>query len=154
MYSYLLTLHSWVRWLLLFSLLASIIVSYTGWKQKRIFSKTVDLLRHNTATIAHIQLILGLSLYFISPVVDYFLRNFEDAIHLREIRFFGMEHITVMFVAIIILSTGSLKAKRKKIDSEKFRTMFVWYLISFVLILSSIPWAFSPLISRPWFRFF
>ena len=44
-----------------------------------------DRARHITATIAHIQLMIGLSLYFISPVVDYFLHNFREAVHMREV---------------------------------------------------------------------
>jgi hypothetical protein len=152
MYLSLLPIHSLLRWLVLISLLFAIYRAYTGWRNNKTFTKFDNSIRHITATIVHIQLIVGLWLYFISPIVNYFLNNINEAIHLREVRFFGMEHITVMFVAITVITIGSAKAKRKTNNQEKFKTMFIWYSIGLLLILSSIPWEFSPLISRPYFR--
>ena len=154
MYSFLLALHSLVRWFVLASLLFAIYRGYRGWLLKKPFSKLDEQVRWITATIAHIQLIFGLWLYFISPIVSYFLHNFKDAVHNRQIRFFGMEHITVMLIAIIIISIGSAKAKRKATGPERFKTMATWFTVALLLILSSIPWSFSPLISRPLFRAF
>ncbi len=152
MYQTLLIIHSYWRWVVLISLLLAIYKSYFGWKNQLEFTKNDDLLRHVTATILHIQLVLGLILYFISPLVKYFYQDFIHAIHLREIRFFGMEHIFVMILAVVIITIGSIKVKRKFDDNQKFKTMFWYYLIGLLLILTSIPWSFSPLISRPLFR--
>ncbi|MFN8284236.1 MAG: hypothetical protein U0U67_13540 [Chitinophagales bacterium] len=121
---------------------------------KKPFTAFDNRVRHTTATIAHIQLIIGLWLYGISPVVRYFLANFKEAIHQREIRFFGMEHITVMLVAMVVITIGSAMAKRKPTDLQKFKTMAIWFTFGLLLILSSVPWKFSPLISRPYFRAF
>ncbi len=154
MYSVLLSIHSLVRWLVLLSLLFAVYRSYSGWRSNRSYSKWDDRTRHLTATIAHIQLMLGLWLYFVSPVVDYFLKNFMEAVHMREIRFFGMEHITMMVIAIGLLTIGSIKVKRRETDHQKFKTMFIWYLIILLIIFLSIPWSFSPFTSRPLYRFF
>jgi cell division protein FtsW (lipid II flippase) len=152
MYSTLLALHSLVRWLVLTSLLLAIFFAYYGWLSKKRFTRMDNAIRHWTATIAHIQLILGLWLYFISPIVAYFLSHFNTAMHERAIRFFGMEHITMMLIGITIITIGSAKAKRKTTDHEKFKTMAIWFTIALLVILSSVPWSFSPLISRPNFR--
>ncbi len=152
MYSTLLFLHSWVRWLVLTSLLFAVFCAYKGLVSKKEFSRFDNAVRHWTATIAHIQLVFGLWLYFISPIVGYFLHNYKDAVHQRQIRFFGMEHSMMMMMAIIIITIGSAKAKRKQTDSAKFKTMAIWYSIGLLIILSSIPWQFSPLVSRPYFR--
>lgn len=154
MYPTLLALHSLVRWLVLASLLYALYRAYRGWRGHRPFTKHDDLVRHTTATIAHIQLTLGLTLYFISPIVDYFVHHFKEAVHERQIRFFGMEHITMMLIAIALISVGSAKAKRKTTDRDKFKTMAIWFTIGLLVIVSSIPWAFSPLTSRPYFRGF
>ncbi len=154
MYSFLLYLHSLVRWLVLVSLIWSLYKAFQGRRQQLPFTSKDNTLRHVTATICHIQLILGLWLYFISPLVYYFFTNFKEAVHHREIRFFGMEHITIMLIAITIITIGSAKAKRKNTDAEKWKTIWVWYVIGLLLILTSIPWSFSPLISRPLFRGF
>lgn len=152
MYLTLLALHSLVRWFVLASLLFAIFWAYRGWLFKKPFRAFDDRVRHITATIAHVQLVLGLWLYFISPVVSYFVHHFSEAVHERQIRFFGMEHVTMMLTGIIIITIGSVKAKRKTTDQEKFKTMAIWFSIALLVILSSIPWSFSPLISRPNFR--
>lgn len=152
MYLILLALHSLIRWFVLISLIFAIFRAYSGWFSKREFSRLDNSIRNLAVTTAHTQFLLGIALYFVSPVVSYFLHNFGTAVHMREIRFFGMEHVTVMFVAIAIITIGSSKAKRKVTGQEKFKTMAIWFTIGLILILSSIPWTFSPLISRPYFR--
>lgn len=152
MYSTLLFVHSLVRWLILASLLFAIYHAYKGWFSKKLFSSFNNSVRHWTATIAHIQFVIGLWLYFISPIINYFLHNYKEAVHQREIRFFGMEHSLMMITAIAIITIGSAKAKRKQTDTEKFKTMAIWFTIGLLIILTSIPWGFSPLASRPYFR--
>jgi len=152
MYATLLALHSLTRWLVLGSLLFAIFRAYRGWLLNKPYLKFDDGVRHITTTIADIQFIFGLCLYFISPIVHYFLHNFSTAVHERAIRFFGMEHVTMMLIAIALISVGSGKAKRKSTDKEKFKTMAIWFTIALLIILSSVPWSFSPLISRPNFR--
>ncbi len=152
MYAFLLALHSLVRWLVLASLLFVLYRSYTGWLLNRTYSRTDNYARVIISTVAHIQLVIGVWLYLISPIVHYFLHNFGIAVHERAIRFFGMEHITMMIIAITLIITGAARTKRKKTDKEKFRTMAIWFTIALLLILSSIPWSFSPLVSRPNFK--
>ncbi|TWJ04591.1 hypothetical protein JN11_00303 [Mucilaginibacter frigoritolerans] len=152
MYQFILAFHSLLRWLVLTSLLVSIITAYRGWFQYKTYSKRDNLIRMITVIIAHTQLVIGLWLYFISPIVNYFLHNFKDAVHNRQIRFFGIEHITMMITAIILITIGSAKAKKQTTDNQKFKTIAIWFTIGLLVILSSIPWSFSPLISRPLFR--
>jgi hypothetical protein len=152
MYAILLALHSLIRWLVLASLLFALYRAYRGWLTNKPYTKADHYARLAAATAAHIQLVLGIWLYIISPVVSYFLHNFGTAVHERGIRFFGMEHVTMMLIAIVIITIGSAKAKRKRTDKEKFRIMAIWFTIGLVIILSSIPWSFSPLVSRPNFR--
>ncbi|WP_295790619.1 hypothetical protein [Mucilaginibacter sp.] len=154
MYQILLPLHSVTRWLVLLSLLFAIYRGYRGWLGKKPYTIVDNGARLFAVNIAHIQLVIGLWLYFISPIVSYFLHNFKEAVHERQIRFFGMEHVTMMVIAIVFITIGSAKAKRKTTDKEKFKTMAIWFTISLLLIFTSIPWSFSPLISRPLWRWF
>lgn len=151
-YTLLLFLHNCTRWLVLLSLLYAIYRAWSGWLGSKAFTAHDNTTRHVTATIAHVQLTLGIVLYFISPLVDYFLKNFKEAVHDREIRFFGMEHSLMMLVAVVVLSIGSVLAKRKPTDEQKFKTMAIWYTIALVIILANVPWPFSPLVNRPWLR--
>lgn len=116
------------------------------------FTKHDDLVRLITATVVQIQLLLGLTLYFISPIVEYFLHHFKEAVHERQLRFFGMEHITMMLIAITVITVGSVRAERQAADHDKFKTMALWFSVGLFLILMSIPWGFPPLVDRPYFR--
>lgn len=152
MYAFILALHSLIRWFVLASLFFALYRAYAGWLGNKAYSKFDDRVRVITATIAHIQLTIGLWLYFISPIANYFISHFKEAVHNRQIRFFGMEHITMMLIGITLITIASAKAKRKATGEEKFKTMAIWLTIALLVILSSIPWSFSPLISRPLFR--
>jgi hypothetical protein len=154
MYALLLALHSLVRWLVLLSLLLAIVRAYHGWFTGRKFSKTDHRVRVAAVTIAHTQVFIGIWLYIISPLVAVFMQHFKQMVHDRHIRFFGMEHITMMLIAIILLTIGSAKTKRKSTDTQQFKCMAIWFTIALLIIFLSIPWSFSPFTSRPLFRSF
>ena len=154
MYTTVLALHSIFRWIVLIALLFAIYRAVRGWRGDKTFLPFDNKLRHWTATVVHIQLMLGLWLYFISPIVRHFLSDFKTTVHERELRFFGMEHITMMILAVIVITIGSAKAKRKVEDRDKFKVMAIWFAIGLFVILLNIPWKFSPLVSRPYFRTF
>ncbi len=154
MYFTLLAIHSLLRWLVLISLVLVPIIGYTGWLTGRSFTKRDNLLRLVATTVCHIQAVVGITLYFVSPVIDYFLHNYGTAVHMRQIRFFGMEHSLMMLVAVVLVTIGSAKAKRKTADKDKFKTLAVWFTIGLVVVLLNIPWPFSPLVARPFLRGF
>jgi magnesium-transporting ATPase (P-type) len=152
MYQTLLILHSYFRWLVLLSLVCSIIVAWCGWRSHSVFGRGTDMLRHWTATIAHIQLVLGILLYSKSPIIRYFWQHKADAIENLDTTFFALIHLLLMLGAITVITIGSALAKRRATNGEAFRTMFVYYSVSLLLILLAIPWPFSPLAQRPVFR--
>jgi hypothetical protein len=154
MYAILLTIHSWFRWIVLISLVYTLLYSYHGLIKGRTFSLFDDVTRKATEVIVQTQFLIGLALYLFSPMVRYFLQNFSTAVHERDARFFGMEHITMMFVAVAVISAGSVKANKNKTDSGKFRTMAIWFSVGLLIIFLSIPWEFSPFTRRPYFRTF
>lgn len=154
MYSMLLSLHSLVRWLVLVFLLHSIYRAFIGYTRNKSFSKTDNAFRHWTATVAHIQLMIGIILYTQSPIVKYFWTDTETAIQNLDLTFYGLIHIVLMLTVIVLVTIGSALAKRKSTDKEKFKTMLVWFSISLIIIFIAIPWEFSPLSSRPNFRAF
>jgi len=133
-------------------LLYSIYIAYKGYSQKLPFTKKDNLIRHWTATIAHIQLIFGILVYVQSPIVKYFWKNFKEEIQNLDALFFGIIHIVLMLVAIVLITIGSALAKRKLSDEQKFKTMLIWFSLALLIIFIAIPWPFSPLANRPYFR--
>ncbi|AZB23413.1 hypothetical protein EG339_01615 [Chryseobacterium bernardetii] len=144
--------HSIMRWLVLASIVYAIYRAYRGYSSNAQFSKTDNAVRHWTATIAHIQLLIGIILYTQSPIIKYFWQNFNEAIPNLDLAFFGLLHLILMLTAIILITIGSALSKRKTTDKEKFKTMLVWFSVSLIIIFIAIPWPFSPLANRPYFR--
>lgn len=152
MYQTLTFLHSIFRWLVLLSLVFSVFRACKGYFTRREFSKADDSLRHWTATIAHLQLVLGMILYSQSPLVKYFWKNFSRAGASFDLMFFGLIHIGLMLTAIALITIGSSTAKRKESGKEKFRMMLMYYSIALIIIFLAVPWPFSPLANRPYLR--
>jgi cytochrome bd-type quinol oxidase subunit 2 len=148
----LLFFHSLIRWFVLASLLCSVYIAYRGVCSSKQFTKADNAIRHWTATIAHIQLVIGIILYTQSDTTHQFWTNPGQGIHQRDTTFFGLIHITLMVSAIITITIGSALAKRKTTDKEKFKTMLIWFTIALLIIFIAIPWPFSPLAQRPLIR--
>jgi len=144
--------HSIMRWLVLASIVYAIYRAYRGYSSNAQFSKTDNAVRHWTATIAHIQLLIGIILYTQSPIIKYFWQNFNEAIQNLDLTFFGLLHLILMLTAIILITIGSALSKRKTTDNDKFKTMLVWFSVSLIIIFIAIPLPFSPLANRPYFR--
>ena len=110
MYTFLILSHSLVRWLIVPAMCYALFRGFGGWLTKRPFTKTDDTVRHVTATLTHIQLMIGYVLYFNSPFISYFRTHFKEAIQHFDFVFFGMIHIALMTVAIMIVTIGSSAA--------------------------------------------
>ena len=151
MYSTLLFLHSLGRWAVLGGLVYGIVRAYRGWLGNQPFTLLDNTVRHTVATVAHVQLMLGYALYFTSPLLKTF--HLRDSEHDPGTLFFGVQHVAAMTVAIIVLTIGSALAKRQLASPTKFRTMALWFTAALLLIFLAIPWPFSPLANRPYFRF-
>ncbi|WP_447768851.1 hypothetical protein [Sphingobacterium faecium] len=154
LYHFLLALHSATRWMIVICLILLLLRSYMGWKKKHQIKLYDFALQTLTLTLLYIQFAVGLTLYFDSPIVQYFIENFKDAVKLRQVRFFGMEHITMMTIGIIVFTIGYIKAHKIPNSVVKFRTIFIYTAWAICIIFTSIPWEFSPLTSRPSFRMF
>lgn len=152
MYQVIIFCHSLVRWLVLASLIFATYRAYRGYVLKAMFSWLDNTIRSWTISISHAQLLIGMTLYFQSPVVKYFWGNFNEAIGNMNIAFFGIIHPLLMLTATFLVTIGSSLVKRKQNDREKFRTMLTWFAIALLIVLVAVPWPFSPLANRPYLR--
>lgn len=90
MYSYLLIFHSFVRWLVLFFLLFTLIRCIRGIVFRKNFEKWDNLGRILLITFSHFQLILGFFLYFKSPIIRSFFQDPAGAFQISDLRFFAV----------------------------------------------------------------
>ncbi len=153
MYVTLLSVHSFLRWLVVLGTIYTLYRAYSGLFGKRTFDPADAKTRQYTIIFAHLQVVIGIALYFLSPLTQYFLSNFSTAVKVKEIRFYGMEHTVTMLIAVILMTIGSAISKKKAEDSAKFKALAIWFTIAFILMLLMIPWPLSPFSGRPWLRF-
>jgi multisubunit Na+/H+ antiporter MnhB subunit len=66
-------------------------------------------------------------------------------------RFYGVEHILMMIIAVVLLTIGYSKSKRQELASKKHSTVLIFYGIALLLILVSIPWPFRAELGGNWF---
>lgn len=140
MYNVLLSTHSILRWLLLATLLFAIVRAFMGWMGNKPYKKVDNFARLFTVIFAHLQLIVGLGVYFSSPLVKNFRADIGEGMKDSIMRFFGMEHLVMMVIAIIVITVFSSMSKRKKEDKKKFRVMAIGFTIALLIIFASIPW--------------
>lgn len=152
MYDILLLLHSWLRWFVLALFLIALYKNYTGWKGNLSFTNENRKVNLILMILLHSQLLIGLILYLgVSPMMSNILSDFGGSMKLAETRFWSVEHLFGMVVAIIIAQIGASKSKKQATDFQKFRIAFIYFLIAFVIIMMMIPWGmWNP--ERPYFR--
>lgn len=134
-YKILLTTHSVVRWLLLISMVLSIVISLIGWINKKGLSNRDLKVNTFAMSFAHLQVIFGLVLYFITPQISFSGFSLSDPV----IRYYTINHSLIMILAVIVLTVGSIRAKRAADKLSAATTSLVWYLVSLGLIISAIP---------------
>ncbi len=141
MYATLLTVHNLLRWAVLLGGLYAITKSVLGIMHKRDFTKQENMAHALFVGFCHLQLVLGLILYFISPVVDQALANgMGAAMKDPATRFVAVEHISTMVIAIVLIQVGRTLSKKQTEAMAKHKKALVFFSIGFVLILSRIPW--------------
>jgi len=131
-------------------LIITVVKSFVGWFGKKEYTPLDDKLSLFLFISAHLQLVIGLILYFVSPIVAIALDDMAKAMSEVTLRFWAVEHIASMIVGIAIITLGRIMAKKGTSDSSKFRRQAVYYVLAMVLIFSAIPWPWSA-IARPWF---
>jgi hypothetical protein len=151
MYQGLLHTHSLLRWFLLIALIAAVVLAIKGLTGKKAYDATTDKFRKFTVIFAHVQLLIGLILYFISPMVQQGLSDMKAAMASKSLRFVTVEHTLMMLIAIVLITIGSVKAKRAADDAGKYKSLALWFGIALVLILAAIPWPFRAEIGKSLF---
>jgi hypothetical protein len=131
-------LHSFWAYLVLALLLVVVLKAFTSFKKE--FTATDLRLALFTLIVSHIQLILGLGVYFSSPAFKYLKENGMKGMP-SDTRLLAVEHPLLMLIAIVLITMGYSKHKKKTTNESKFKTIALFYGIALVLILTRIPWS-------------
>lgn len=146
MYTGLLHAHSGLRWIVLVLIVWALIKAISGWTGKKEYQKSDRLSALLALIFTHIQLLIGLVLYFISPKVSFESGVMESSV----LRFYTVEHILMMIIAIGLITFGFSSAKRLQASLDKHKRIAITYGIGLLIMLASIPWPFRGL-GTGWF---
>lgn len=146
-------IHSVGRWIVLLLLLFAIFNSLIA--GRRPFIKSDNRLGLLLTIFADIMLLIGIYLYFVGPFgyktfqkysnVGDLMRNSSD-------RFYAIEHMVGMLIAIILMHIGKAQARKPMSDKAKHRRTMIFYLLALLIILVSIPWPFREIgAGRGWY---
>src|SRR6185295_13592047 len=134
MYTGLLLTHSLLRTLLLILLLAVIVKSLLGFANNQSFSKIDNVLGLTLFSVTHTQLLVGLILYFVSPLVMFNGAAMKDPI----LRYWTSEHSVMMLIAIVFITLARTTSKKMSDDTAKHKRMFIFNTVALVIILVAI----------------
>lgn len=143
MYNFTLFLHSWSRWLVLILAVIAIFKSLTGCLGKQSFSKQDNILGASFVGSMHLQLLLGLLLYFfLSPMGLNAIQEvgMKDVMKSPLYRYWAVEHFVTMTLAVVLAQLGRIQSKKASTDLMKHKKAFIFYTIALVLVLSRVPW--------------
>lgn len=133
MYTSFLHIHSFTRYILLVLLVVVIVKSLIGWLSRSQFSKGDNVLAVMNMGFAHLQVIIGLILYYQSPNV-----KLGEGMMTNAFRYWSVEHLSLMLVAVILISIGRISSKKAKDDSTKHKRLFIYNALALLLIVVSV----------------
>ncbi len=136
MYNFIQKFHSGWAYLALILLFVAVINSLIGHLSKKEFTARDKKIALMALIATHIQLLVGLILYFVSPLGKASLGNMKDA----ALRLTSVEHPLINIIAIVLITVGWSKHKKGLTSEAKFKPLSFFYAVGLILILARIPW--------------
>jgi hypothetical protein len=143
LYNVFVTLHSVLRWLIVLIALFAIIRAATGISFKRGWMQMDNRAGLWFTSLLDLQVLVGAILYFfLSPTTAIVLRNFGAAMGDPATRFFGIEHILGMLVAVVVAHVGRSLVRKAPAPMQKHRRAAISIGLTLLIVLAAIPWPF------------
>jgi len=137
-------LHSYWAYLVVIVLLVAVINALVGLLGKKEYNAKDFRVSLFTLIVSHIQLLLGLILYFVSPRFSDWSELGGKVMSDSVSRLYLVEHPLINFIAIVLITIGYSKHKKKLTSSSKFKTLLIFYALALICLLSRIPWDIWP----------
>lgn len=134
-------IHSYWAYLVLIVLLIATVNALVGYFSNKEYGATNFRLALFGLITSHIQLLIGLVLYFVSPHFQAFSEvGMGGVMKNSTLRLYNVEHPLIMIIAIVLITIGYSKHKNKLTSKPKFKILAIFYTIALILMLSRIPW--------------
>lgn len=140
MYNLILDLHSSLRWIVFVSAAWALFRAYRGWLRSKPWSGADRRAGLYFTGALDAQALLGIVLAFVSPLVQNALFGLRLAMQAPHLRFFLVEHIPLMLVALVLVHVGSGRTSAARDDKMKHRRAALVYTLATLAITVAIPW--------------
>ncbi|WP_026714816.1 50S ribosomal protein L27 [Flavobacterium daejeonense] len=137
MYVFIQKFHSGWAYIALVLLVIAVVNAFIGFTAKKEFTAKDRKIAIFGLIGTHTQLLIGLVLYFVSPLGFTSLGQMSD----KMLRLTSLEHPLINIIAIVLITIGWSKHKKLTTSESKFKTFTIFYGLGLVLILSRIPWS-------------
>ena len=137
----LLNVHSYLAYVVLAILVVAVVNALTGLTGNRMFTLERDFrISLFALIISHIQLLVGLVLYFLSPNGLQAIQRLGMGGMNAEARLLALEHPLINIIAVVLITIGWSRHKKFMEGNRKFKAISIFYGLGLVLLLSRIPW--------------
>ncbi len=134
MYPFFKYFHSGLRYIVLLLVVAAVIQSLLGWLGKKTYTEGNRKLNLFALISAHTQLLIGLVLYFLSPLVQFSKGAMKNPVT----RYWTAEHITMMILAIILITVGYSRSKKVLLPEKKHLNIFIFYFLAVLIVVVTL----------------
>lgn len=138
MYKILLDIHVWTSVLFMMVSLVFCVLLIYGWLKKSVYSKYHVYLEQSFIVLLYLGLFLGIVLYFLMPSNKYEVHSVTEINHMLSLRFWSIEHFSVMLFALILSQIGKIFTSKSFLSSSKFRYALFYYGFATALTLTSM----------------
>lgn len=144
MYQTVKNLHSYWAFLVLILLLVAVVNAFMRNSSKKEFTAKSLRISLFALIVSHIQLLIGFILYFVSPWFKVWSSKGGEVMSDATSRLYLVEHPLINIIAIVLITIGFSKHKKKIESASKYKTIAIFYGIALLLLLSRIPWSSWP----------
>ena len=144
-YTVVLVLHNLLRWVVVLTAAWALVRAWSGWLGKRAWTTTDRRAGMFFGMSLDIQMLLGLILAFISPILQAAYADLGSLAMQDPFRFFLTAHMPLMIVAVVLAHIGTGVASKAADDTGKHRRAAIWFTLTALAIVLTIPW-FRPLL--------
>ncbi len=133
-------IHSYWAYLVLAVLVITTLNSLSGFFSKKEYGARDMRLALFTLITMHLQLLIGLVLWFASPNGMSALGQ-EGTMGNSTSRQLALEHPLLMIIAVVLITIGYSKHKKQRLSTAKFKKLAIFYTLGLIAVLAIIPWA-------------
>ncbi|HSM63122.1 MAG TPA: hypothetical protein VK833_04215 [Gillisia sp.] len=142
MYETIQFIHSYWAYLVLIVLIVASVNAVVGYVANKEYAATNFRIALFTLIVSHLQLLIGIVLYFTTPYFKMWGEvGMGGVMKDSVLRLYNVEHPLIMILAVVFITMGYSKHKKKLTSQPKFKILAIFYTLALILVLSRIPWS-------------